>query len=108
MRLRYPRRDRWSIETWTTVALEVNNVVRCGDYPSSGSTSFSFMSLQNTVGTSITPSWAANVLQNDGCGESVLTGGTQFVSPEFLAAEDAIVALDPYGSLLQPSLLPLS
>jgi len=48
------------------VTLEVYNVVRCGDYPASGQTQFSSL----TVGPGAV-SWGAQLLQNDGCGEGV-------------------------------------
>jgi hypothetical protein len=61
------------------VTLEVYNVVRCSDYPSS-STTFSYLSLKDQNGYGLTPSWAPNVLQNDGCGENVVVNSASSAS----------------------------
>lgn len=66
-------------ETSAYVNLEVYNVIKCADYPASGSTAFGSLQLTDTNGA-ITPSWLRYVFQNDGCGEGVTINSASSVT----------------------------
>jgi hypothetical protein len=61
------------------VTLEVYGVVKCSDYPASGSTTFS--GIQVNKGTA--SSWSPQILQNDGCGENVVVNSGTSITLDY-------------------------
>lgn len=69
-------------EYWAAVALEVYGVANCAYYPPAGyvPTTFSSMTMKNTNGLAITPSWTKSYPIQDGCYQFVKIVGANQVS----------------------------
>jgi hypothetical protein len=65
--------------SWAYIVLEVWYWTKCTDYPATGLTVFSSLSLTDVHGT-VTPSWSGTVIQNNGCGEKVQINSPSLVS----------------------------
>ncbi len=67
---------------WAINTLEVYSVQSCADYPAQefNPTVFSKLDLYSTTGSTLTPSWQSDVIQNDGCYENVVVNSASQAS----------------------------